>query len=137
MEKNPKPRKNQCKKTLNCPPINFQLLADIDPPGPGRIGGHFHTWCPYVRHTYYNAKQNTLQRYMGPGGSLNLILTRTDLSISILRSPVIMRGEVRLPGLVILNTWVITGFKFYVEDVLCFQCFDSLHLTVARPIFLP
>ena len=50
------------------------FMALIDPPGPGRIGGHyFHTGCPSVRHKNQKhataLKQNTVQRYMGPGGS--------------------------------------------------------------------
>ena len=53
----------------------------IDPPGPRRIGSHyFHSWYPSVRLSVRPSqgnktdatalKQNTLQRYMGPGGSL-------------------------------------------------------------------
>ena len=52
----------------------------FDPPGSGCIGDHyFHTGCPYVRDNkqkYATAlKQNTLQHYMGPGGSLWSLLT--------------------------------------------------------------
>ena len=45
----------------------------IDPPGHGRLGGHYlHTRCPYVRHKNNNA----LQRYRR--GQENKILATTD-----------------------------------------------------------
>ena len=38
-------------------------ITVIDPPGHGRIGGHyFHTWCPYVRTSVRPKNKNTLQR---------------------------------------------------------------------------
>ena len=50
----------------------FLSFLRIDPPGPGRIGGHyFHICCPSVRLSVSHIKhaialkQNMLQRYMG------------------------------------------------------------------------
>ena len=62
---------------MNRPGLVFQV---IDPPDPGRLGGHyFHACCPYVSVLHHikkqtqaaALKQNTLQSYMEPGGSLN------------------------------------------------------------------
>ena len=40
--------------------ISDVLLSFIDPPGHGRIGGHYyHTWCPSVRKTKNAATPGT------------------------------------------------------------------------------
>ena len=39
-------------------PLRKEVYNATDPPGHGRIGGHyFHTGCPYVRHKNKNALQ--------------------------------------------------------------------------------
>ena len=45
-------------ETFACHKTRQLQLSFVDPPGHGRIGGHYiYTWCPHVRHKHKNSLQ--------------------------------------------------------------------------------
>ena len=91
-------------------------IKTIDPPGHGRIGGHyFHTWCPYVRTSVRHKNENALQRPENKiRATKKTMRENNDLGCSLL-------GHSEVSRLVMIFLHGNLSFMFVVERTLLAQ----------------